>query len=177
MDTEGGEEMKKGSRILQLFLYASLVSLVWLGSYVALSEMFQIKEVTPNRPAEEITPAIGLPTTSSSLWSVLVVKDEENEVTEFMFRYADFLADTMVFVNVPVNTKAELASGGYEVLKVHNPELPELFMLSDLCRIFSEATWCMAAEEVGVALLGIRPKECYVIGKTMYESMTETVDG
>lgn len=35
----------------------------------------------------------------------------------------------------------------------------------------------MAAEEVGVSLLGLRPKECYVIEKALYERMTEQKDG
>ena len=169
--------MKKGSFGLQLFLYASLVSLIWLGGYVILSEVFSVEVKKPEKPAETVTPAEELPNPVSAQWSVLAVVDEEKEVTEFMFRYADFLADTLVFVNVPTNTKAELAAGGYEVLSVHNPELPELFMISDLCRIFSEETWCMAAEEVGAALLGIRPKECYFLEKATYDSLTERTEG
>ncbi len=169
--------MKKDSTALRLFLYASLVSLVWLGAYVGLSGIFSVKEVAPEKAPETITPAVDLPAPVSTRWSVLAVVDEEREVTEFMFWYADFLADTLVFVNVPVSTKAELATGGYEVLSVHNPELPEIFMLSDMCRIFSEETWCMAAEEVGVALLGIRPKSCFVIEKELFENLTEPVDG
>lgn len=169
--------MKKGSLALRLFLYASLISLVWLGGYVILSEVFAVPEPAPSAPAERVTSAAEVPVTVSSQWSALVVVNEEKEVTTFLFRYADFLADAMVFVDVPVNTKAELSKGGYEVLNVHNPELPELFMVSDLCRIFSESTWCLATEEVGVSLLGIRPKECYIMDETLYNSMTETVDG
>lgn len=169
--------MKKGSNLLQLFLYASLVSLVWLGGYVLLSEVFTVKEEGLKEPPAVATPAANLPETAATMWSVLVVTDEEKDVTKFFFRYADFLSDKLVFVEVPVNTKVQLETGGYEVLLTHNPELPELFMVSDLCHIFSEATLCMAAEEVGVALLGIRPKECYVMEKSFYESLTETVDG
>ena len=169
--------MKKGSFALRLFLYASLVSLIWLGGYVILSEVFSVKVTIPEKPTETETPGDTLPNPVSAQWSVLAVVDEEKEVTEFLFRYADFLADTLVFVNVPTNTKAELAAGGYEVLSVHNPELPELFMISDLCRIFSEETWCMAAEEAGAALLGIRPKECYFLEEATYDSLTERVDG
>jgi len=169
--------VKKGSNLLQLFLYASLVSLVWLGGYVLLSELFSVKEEFQKEPSVSITPAVRLPETPGTIWSVLVVTDEEKEVTEFFFRYADFLSDKLVFVEVPVTTKAELETGGYEVLKVHNPELPELFMITDLCRIFSEETWCMAAEEVGVSLLGERPRECYVIDKSFYEGITEVRDG
>lgn len=169
--------MEKGSFVIRLFLYASLVSLIWLGSYVILSEVFSVAETAPETPGESVTPAVNLPVTASSQWSVLAVVDEEREVTEFWFRYADFLGDMMVFVTVPVTTKAELTTGGHEVLKVHNPELPELFMISDLCRIFSEETWCMAAEEVGVALLGLRPKECYVLEKEAFARMTETTEG
>lgn len=169
--------MIKGSNLLRIFLYASLVSLVWLGGYVLLSELFSINEEEYKKPPAEVTPAVQLPETMGTMWSVLAVTDEEKEVTEFFFRYADFLSDRLVFVEVPVNTKVELEAGGYEVLRVHNPELPELFMISDLCRIFSEETWCMAAEEAGVALLGIRPKECYVVDKTFYESITEGTGG
>lgn len=169
--------MKKGSFALRLFLYASLVSLVWLGGYVILSQVFSVPEVTSDKVPEQVTPVVEVPATVSSQWSVLVVTDEEREVSKFFFRYADFLSDGMVFIEVPTDTKAELAAGGYEMLSVHNPELPELFMISDLCRIFSEETWCMAAEEVGVALLGIRPKECYVIEETLYDELTETVEG
>lgn len=169
--------MKKGSFVLRLFLCASLVSLVWLGGYVFLSEVFAVPETAPTVPEQSVTPAVDLPVPVSAQWSVLVVVDEEREVTAFSFRYADFLSDTMTFVSVPVNTKAELVKGGHEVLSVHNPELPELFMVSDMCRIFSEETWCMAAEEVGVSLLGLRPKECYVIEKALYERMTEQKDG
>ena len=169
--------MKKGSLALRLFLYASLVSLVWLGGYVILSEVFAVPEVVSGKEPEQVTPVADVPVTVSSQWSVLVVTDEEREVSKFFFRYADYLSDGMVFIEVPVNTKAELPPGGYEVLSVHNPELPELFMISDMCRIFSEETWCMAAEEVGVALLGVRPKECYVIEETFFEELTETSDG
>lgn len=169
--------MKKGSLALRLFLYASLVSLVWLGGYVVLSEMFAVREDAPKAPETGVTPAVDVPMTVASQWSVLAVVDEEKEVETFMFRYADFLADAMVFIEVPVNTKVELVKGGYEMLNVHNPELPELFMVSDLCRIFSEETWCMAAEEAGVSLLGIRPKECYVIEEVLYDRMTEQTEG
>lgn len=165
--------MKKGSLALRLFLYASLVSLVWLGGYVVLCEMFAVKEDASKVPEADVTPVVETPMTVASQWSVLAVADGEREVETFMFRYADFLADAMVFIEVPVNTKVELTKGGYEILNVHNPELPELFMVSDLCRIFSEETWCMAAEEAGVSLLGIRPKECYVIEKALYDRLTE----
>ena len=50
-------------------------------------------------------------------------------------------------------------------------------MISDLCHVFREETWCMAAEEAGVSLLGIRPAECYVIEESLYEDNTELVDG
>ncbi len=169
--------MKKGSLALRLFLYASLVSLVWLGGYVLLSGVFAVPETKTEAPAPEVTQAVSLPNPVSTQWSVLVVTDEESEVTTFLLRYADFLADTLVFIEVPVNTKAELTSGGYEVLNVYNPEIPEMFMVSDLCKIFSEETRCMAAEEVGVSLLGVRPKECYIIEERVYEEITELVDG
>jgi len=168
--------LKKGSSFLQLFLYASLVSLVWLGSYVLLSEIVTIKDESEKEPSAMVTPAVRLPETTASMWSVLVVRDADENVTEFFLRYADFLSDKLVFVEVPVNTKIELETGGYEVLRVHNPELPELFMISDLCRIFSEETWCMAAEEIGVSLLGGRPKECYVVDREFFESITENVN-
>lgn len=168
--------MKKGSLILRLFLYASLVSLVWLGCYVLLSDLFAVSETQRPEPVPEVTQAVSLPNPVSTQWSVLVVVDEASEVTAFLLRYADFLADALVFVEVPVNTKAELTSGGYEVLNVYNPEIPEMFMVSDLCKIFSEETRCMAAEEVGVSLLGVRPKECYIVEESVYEEITELVD-
>lgn len=169
--------MKKGSLILRLFLYASLVSLVWLGCYVLLSDLFAVSETQRPEPVPEVTQAVSLPNPVSAQWSVLAVVDEASEVTAFLLRYADFLADALVFVEVPVNTKAELTSGGYEVLNVYNPEIPEMFMVSDLCKIFSEETRCMAAEEVGVSLLGVRPKECYIVEESVYEEITELVDG
>lgn len=169
--------MKKGSLILRIFLYASLVSLVWLGGYLVLSEVFAVKEIAREEAPQTVTPSMNLPVPASSQWSALVIVDEEREVKRFLFRYADFLSDTMVFVDVPVTTKVELAAGGHEVLSVHNPELPEIFMISDLCRIFSETTWCMAAEEAGEALLSLRPKECYVMEEAAFEKMTEKADG
>lgn len=169
--------MKKGSFALRLFLYASLVSLVWLGGYVMLSGIFAVSEEPMYSAPPEVTPAVTVPDPVFSQWSVLIVTDGEREITKFVLRYADFLADTLVFVNVPVNTKVELTAGGYEMLNVHNPELPELFMVSDLCRIFSEETWCMAAEEVGAVLLGTRPKETYIVDESVYETITETVEG
>lgn len=169
--------MKKGSLILRLFLYASLVSLVWLGGYVLLSGLFAVPETHTEAPVPEVTQAVSLPNPVSTQWSVLAVEDEESEVTAFLLRYADFLADALVFIEVPVNTKVELTSGGYEVLNVYNPEIPEMFMVSDLCKIFSEETRCMAAEEIGVSLLGVRPKECYILEESVYEGITELVDG
>lgn len=169
--------MKRGSLLLRLFLYASLVSLVWLGSYVLLSGLFAVSETKPQAPVPEVTQAVSLPNPVSTQWSVLAVKNEEAEVTAFYLRYADFLADAMIFIEVPVNTKVELTSGGYEVLNVYNPETPEMFMVSDLCKIFSEETLCMAAEEIGVSLFGIRPKECYILEESVYEEITEPVDG
>ena len=62
--------MKKGSNLLQLFLYASLVSLVWLGGYVLLSEFFSIKEEGQKQPAEVVTPAVRQPETAGTLWEV-----------------------------------------------------------------------------------------------------------
>lgn len=169
--------MKKGSFALKLFLYASLVSLLWLGGYVVLSGLFSEQETMPEQPEAEATPEVSLPVPMAMQWSVLAVINEEKDVTTFLLRYADFVADAMAFVEVPVNTKAELAPGGYEVLSVYNPELPELFMISDMCHIFSEETWCMAAEEVGLALLGVRPKECYIMEEEIYGQLTEEVEG
>lgn len=169
--------MKKGSLILRLFLYASLVSLVWLGGYVLLSGLFAVRETQREDSVPEVTQAVSLPNPVSTQWSVLAVVDEESEVTAFLLRYADFLADALVFIEVPVDTKVELTSGGYEVLNVYNPEIPEMFMVSDLCKIFSEEIRCMAAEEIGVSLLGVRPKECYILEESVYEEITELVDG
>lgn len=169
--------MKKGSPALRVFLYASLVSLVWLGGYVLLSGLFAVPEKNHTSSVQTPTPAVALPNPAATRWSVLAVQNEEREITSFWIRYADFLADTLMFVEVPVDTKAELTSGGYEVLAVYNPEVPEMFMVSDLCHIFSEETRCMAAEEVGVSLLGVRPKECYIIEESFFEEMTETVNG
>lgn len=169
--------MKKGSFALRLFLYASLFSLVWLGGYVALSGIFTVPEEPLNTTISEITPTPTIPEPVFAQWSVLIVKDEEKDVTSFLLRYADFLADTLVFLDVPVDTKVELTAGGHEMLNVHNPEVPDLFMVSDLCRIFSKETWCMAAEEVGAALLGVRPEECYFIEEAVYGSITETIEG
>ena len=158
--------MKKGSFALRLFLYASLFSLVWLGGYVALSGIFAVPEEPLNTTISEITPTPTIPEPVFAQWSVLIVKDEEKDVTSFLLRYADFLADTLVFLDVPVDTKVELTAGGHEMLNVHNPEVPDLFMVSDLCRIFSEETWCMAAEEVGTVFLGTRPKKTYIVDET-----------
>lgn len=169
--------MKKGSFAVKFFLYASLVSLLWLGGYMILSEVFAVQEIMPAQPDTEVSPEVSLPTPEATQWSALAVINEEKDVTAFFVRYVDFLADAMVFVEVPVNTKAELAAGGYEVLRVYHPELPELFMVSDMCHIFSEETWCMAAEEVGLALLGVRPKECYIIEEQIYRQLTEETEG
>ena len=111
--------MKKGSMALSVFLYASLVSLVLLGSYAALSGFFAIPENKPEPPVTEVPSTVSLPDPVPMQWSVLAVLDEEKEVTTFLLRYADFLADTLVFIEVPTDTKVELTSGGYEVLRVH----------------------------------------------------------
>lgn len=165
--------MKKGSLALRIFLYISLFSLVWLGTYITLSGTFFVKEPPAALPKEESPSMTVLPETLSSYWSVLAVEDEEHKVTAFFLRYADFLRDVLVFVEVPVDTKAELSGGAYEVLSVYNPEMPELFMLSELCRIFSEETRCMAAQEAGAALLGIRPKTSCILEKAVYETLVE----
>lgn len=165
--------MKKGSLALRLFLYISLFSLVWLGAYITLSGTFFVEEPPAAPPKEESPSTVVLPETLPSYWSILAVEDEEHKVTAFFFRYADFLRDTLVFVEVPVDTKAELSGGAYEVLSVYNPEMPELFMLSELCGIFSEETLCMAAQEVGAAFLGVRPKTSCILEKAVYEALTE----
>ena len=36
---------------------------------------------------------------------------------------------------------------------------------------------CMAAEEIAVSLLGVRPTESYIIGEESYSAMTEKEDG
>ena len=140
--------MKKGNRLLQLFLYGSLVSLVWLGAYVGLSSAFAVEQPAAPAPTPTLLPTQQSLAPVSAYWSAVAVVDGEGEVTEFFLRYTDFLGDATAVVRVPVDTKAELAGGAWEVLRVHNPELPELFMISDLCRIFSEETWCTAAAEV-----------------------------
>lgn len=168
--------MKKGSFALRLFLYASLVSLVWLGGYMVLSKLFFVEE--PGRKAEAApTPIVQLPESTAKQWSVLAVTDEEGEVTDFWLRYGDFRADVLVFIQIPVDTKVELAAGGYEILKVYNPELPKLFMVSDVCRFFSEETMCMAVEEAGTALLGVRPAESYIIDGETYSHLIKREEG
>ncbi len=169
--------MKKGSFVLRLFLYVSLVSLIWLGGYMALSGLFAVEEPKKEEAGGVISPTVQLPQPKAVQWSVLAVRDEEGEVTDFWIRYGNFRADVLVFMEIPTDTKVELAAGGYEVLKVHNPELPKWFMISDMCRIFSEETMCMAAEEIGTALLGVRPTESYIIGKELYDSLTKNEKG
>lgn len=169
--------MKKGSFALRLFLYVSLVSLVWLGGYMALSGLFFVEEPKKEDGGVNNLTTGQLPQPKAVQWSVLAVRDEEGEVTDFWIRYGNFREDVLVFMEIPTDTKVELAAGGYEVLKVHNPELPKLFMISDLCRIFSEETMCMAAEEIGTALLGVRPTESYIIGKELYDALTKQESG
>ncbi len=166
--------MKKGSFVLRLFLYASLVSLIWLGGYMALSGLFSVEEPKKEGTGVPVSPAVRIPEPKALQWSVLAVKNEEGEVTDFRIRYGDFRSDVLVFMEIPTDTKVELAAGGYEILKVHNPELPKLFMISDMCRIFSEETMCMAAEEIGTALLGVRPTESYIIEEELYHLLTKT---
>lgn len=177
LERKGGEKMKKGSFVLRLFLYVSLVSLLWLGGYMALSELFSVEEPKKDETGETNLSGIQLPDPKTKQWSVLVVADEEGEVTDFWVRYGDFRADVLAFIEIPIDTKVELAAGGYEILKVHNPELPKLFMISDMCRIFSEETMCMAAEEIGTALLGVRPTESYIIGTDDYAALTKKDGG
>ncbi len=170
--------MKKGSFAIRLFLYASLFSLVWLGAYVGLSGVFSVKELSGNEVKSTPAPTPELPNPVASYWSVLVVTEENGTVARFYLRYADFLNDFLAFVEVPVNTKAELSAGAYEVLRVHNPEIPELFKVSELCRIFSDETLCMAAAEVAAGFLGERPKGCYVLeGETFRSIVRETKEG
>lgn len=165
--------MKKGSVALKVFLYASLFSLVWLGAYVGLSGVFSVKEPSTGSEGSKPPVSADLPETVSSYWSVLAVVDEEQKVTEYFLRYADFLEDTLAFVEVPTDTKVELPAGGYEVLSVHNPEIPELFMVSELCGFFSEETLCMAATETAVGILGVRPKACYILKEALFDTLTE----
>lgn len=170
--------MKKGSFAIRLFLYASLFCVVWLGAYVGLTEAFAVAEPFRHKTELTPTPIQDLPSPVNSYWTVVAVKDEEGEVTEFFLQYADFLADTLAFVKVPTNTKAELSAGAYEVLRVHNPEIPELFMISELSEIFSEETVCMAATEVAAGFLGERPKACYILEDAIYQTLTrETEEG
>lgn len=144
---------------------------------MALSELFSVEEPKKEEGGGGIPPTVQLPEPKAVQWSVLAVRDEEGEVTDFWIRYGNFRADVLVFMEIPTDTKVELAAGGYEVLKVHNPELPKLFMISDMCRIFSEETMCMAAEEIGTALLGVRPTESYVIGEEIYSVLTTKENG
>lgn len=166
--------MKKGNRLLRLFLYGSLVSLVWLGAYVGLSSAFTVKQPTAPAPTPTVLPAQQSLTPVSAYWSAVAVVDGEGEVTEFFLRYVDFIRDATVFVRVPVDTKAELAGGAWEVLRVHNPELPELFMISELCRLFTEDTRPMAVAEVGTALLGERPKTAFLLKEPLFRSLVQT---
>lgn len=165
--------MKKGSFALRFFLYASLFSLVWLGGYLVLSEVFAVAEQQPVAENPKATPAVLLPSTSSARWSVLAVVDETGEVTTFRVCYANFWEDVFVVLTIPTNTRVELSTGAYEVLRVHHPELPELFMISELYTLFSEEVLCMAAEEAVVSLLGVRPTVCYVMEEAVYEALTE----
>ena len=144
---------------------------------MALSGLFFVEEPKRNEASEGTAPTVQLPQPKAVQWSVLAVRDEEGEITDFWIRYGNFKDDVLVFMEIPTDTKVELASGGYEILKVHNPELPKLFMVSDLCRIFSEETMCMAAEEIGTALLGVRPTESYIIGEQLYDSLTKRENG
>jgi len=166
--------MKKGRFAIRCFLYASLFCLVWLGAYMGLTGMFAVAEPSEQEAEVTPTPIPGLLSPVHSYWSAVVVVDEENTVTEFLLQYADFLADALVFVKVPTDTKSELSAGAYEVLSVHDPEIPELFMVSELSAIFSEEMLCMAAAEVAAGFLGERPKTCYIIEDAVYRSLTET---
>lgn len=165
--------MKKGNRLLQLFLYGSLVSLVWLGAYVGLSSAFAVEQPAAPAPTPTLLPTQQSLAPMSAYWSAVAVVDGEGEVTEFFLRYTDFLGDATAVVRVPVDTKAELAGGAWEVLRVHNPELPELFMISELCRLFTEDTRCMAVAEVGSALLGERPKTVFLLEEPLFQSMIQ----
>lgn len=165
--------MKKGSMTLRLFLYASLFSLVWLGAYVGISGVMSVKDSGDGGLRATPTIVADIPQPESSYWSVLAVVNEEHKVSRLYLRYADFLEDVLVFVEVPVDTKVELPAGGYEVLSVYHPEIPELFMVSEFCDIFSEDTLCMALAEAFSGMLGTRPKACYITENSVFEMLTE----
>lgn len=165
--------MEKDGFLIKIFLCASLGSLIWLGSFVLLSDAFEVRMEQKKLPVPQQTSATELPTVYSSGWTVLAVKNEEAGITEFYLQYADFIRDTLAFVRIPSNTKIELSSGAYEVLSVHRPEMPKLFMISELLTIAGEDLFCMAAEEAMAGILGVRPKACYLLSETVFEQVFE----
>lgn len=169
--------MKKDGMALYIFLCAAFGSLFWLGSFVFLSGAFEVKLEEKREPVTP--PAVveaDLPVIYPSGFYVIAVSDEEGKIAHFFVQYADFIRDTLVFVEVPENTKLEFSAGAYEVLSVHKPEIPKLFLLSELLSITSKELFCMAAEEAVAGLFGVRPKACYLMGEEQFEGLTKMTE-
>lgn len=169
--------MEKDGMLLKVFLCASLGSLIWLGSFVLLSGAFEVRIGQKKAPVPQQTSVTELPTVYSSGWTIFAAEGENGELAAFYLQYADFIRDTLVFVRVPADTKIELSSGAFEVLRVHRPEMPKLFMISELRAIAGEDLFCMAAEEAMGSLLGVRPKGCYLLPKKLFDRIFEENDG
>lgn len=168
--------MDKDGMLLKIFVCASIGSLIWLGSFVLLSGFFEVQTQTKPETVPVPSQNLELPVVYSSGFTVIAVRGEQDEITDFYLQYADFLRDSLVFVRVPTDTQIELSAGAYEVLRVHRPEMPKLFMLSELLSLAREELFCMAAEEAMGGLLGVRPKACYLLPEELFSELTGKSD-
>lgn len=168
--------MEKNSLMLKIFLCVSLGSLIWLGSFVALSEAFEVKTEPYQTPQITSEPSESLFTAYAKSFTIVAAEDEEHSITEMSLVYMDCTTDTLVVLTVPTNTKIEFSAAAYEVLRVYRPDMPKLFMISELAHSFSEELFCMAAEEAIGGLLGVRPKSCVLVSEATYHALFEQTE-
>lgn len=169
--------MKKKSLFVPFFLYGSLFCILWLAGVLMFTALFQVKPLqnaeTPETPGTQTM----LPTPISSGFSVLAVVSEDESLVQMYLCHTDFVRDTMSLISVPMNTRTELSRASLEVLSSYQPEMPSLFMPTELYRLFPGKKFCMAAEEMFSGLLGTRPKACYVIHEKLFETFTKKKNG
>lgn len=166
--------MKQTKMIVGISVTVSLTILILLGGYAFLSGVFKVPE--PKRKPIVMPAGEPIVNTETSFWTAIAISAEDGALERLYLQYTDCIRDTVIFTEIPTDTKAELSLGALEVLRVYRPEMPKLFHVSELMTLSKEPVFCLALQEVVAELTGTRPRGCILIDKDTWEKRLGSVD-
>lgn len=173
--------MKKAGKIflnglLKSFIFFTLILLVGVLSYHAISGLFHIPEkvekVSVMPPAE--TDSITTPSIDDISKHLIYCVDDNGDVRKLLLEVFNCAERKLCYFTIPAETRITMSDSLYRELMLVNPSVPQIMKLSGITKHFPEGT----SYEYGVLLieelLDVKLSYYTVVPSGLYESVFVT---